>query len=989
VTDARLAEEQAAVQRVVSLVVRGVAAQELFDAVATEAAALIADDATLVRRHEDGTFVVVASCGGPAAVGARIDVPGGAAVNVPILVEDRVWGIVGATAPNRRPDGAEERLALFWQIAAAAIASAETRAKFEDLVDEQTALREVAELVARGAAPQEVFAAVAMAASGLLNDQAMTLTRFDGDRELVVAAAHGAPAPVGMRIAFEPDTLPDWVRRFGEAVRVDDYTRERDAELAASFGLFAAVAAPIAVEGEVWGMLTATSASRALPAGTEHRLQQFAKLVSAALANSQARAELQALADEQSALRRVATLVAREASQADVFTAIAEEIGQLLGSEGIRMLRYEDDREAVVVANSGTFKDGAPVGAGQPLGGENVRTRVFRTGAPARIDRRPVTRGIRSVVAAPIVVEGRLWGAMTTATTQDEPLPPETEARLGQFTELMASAIGNTESHARADRLTQEQAALRRVATLVAAGVPSEELFDAVAGEVGKLVGADLAGIARYEGDDALTILPAWAATGEPVDVAGRVSLEGATLPKLIFATGRPAREDHWDDIRGPVAELTRDRLGIRSVVGSPILVGGRVWGGLFVSSRQLAHLPGDTESRLGNFTELVATAIANADARAQVERLLQEQAALRRVATVVADGASPTAVFDVVAAELEALLDSGQAALSRFESGAEVTVVAHRGPDTRRLPPGSRVSHGDESVTGVVRRTGRAARMDYAKAGHGALVDAVRDMGLRVTVGAPIVVGGRLWGVITASWTREAPPPDTEERMTQFAQLLDAAIANADSRAQLTASRARLLTAADEARRRVVRDLHDGAQQRLVHTVLTLKLALRALRQNDGAAEPLVGEALAQAEQGNEELRELAHGILPSALTHGGLQAGVDAVVERLDLPVQVDIPAERFPLEIEASSYFIVAEALTNIVKHARATRAEIKLSTQDGTLSVEVRDDGIGGADPRGHGLVGMGDRVTALGGRLEIQSPVGRGTLVAATLPLSPG
>ena len=260
-------------------------------------------------------------------------------------------------------------------------------------------------------------------------------------------------------------------------------------------------------------------------------------------------------------------------------------------------------------------------------------------------------------------------------------------------------------------------------------------------------------------------------------------------------------------------------------------------------------------------------------------------------------------------------------------------------------------------------------------------------DRNVRSAVGTPIVVDGRLWGVMVASWGDERSPPDvTEERMAKFAQLLDTAIANADSRDQLISSRARVLTAGDDARRRVVRDLHDGAQQRLVHTVIALKLARQAVRDEDRQAEPLLSEALEHAQQGNRELRELAHGILPAALTHGGLRAGVDAVVARLDLPVEVDVPAERLPAEIEASAYFIVAEALTNVVKHAHAGRAEVTASLQDGTLRIEVRDDGAGGADPDGHGLVGMADRVSALGGRLSVQSPAGGGTVVTATLPL---
>jgi signal transduction histidine kinase len=224
---------------------------------------------------------------------------------------------------------------------------------------------------------------------------------------------------------------------------------------------------------------------------------------------------------------------------------------------------------------------------------------------------------------------------------------------------------------------------------------------------------------------------------------------------------------------------------------------------------------------------------------------------------------------------------------------------------------------------------------------------------------------------------------------MAKFAQLLGTAIANADSRDQLMASRARLLTAGDEARRRVVRDLHDGAQQRLVHAILTLKLAQQAFRGEDGEAEALVSEALDQAEEGNRELRDLAHGILPGALTRGGLAAGVDAFVARLNLPVQVDVPDERLPGEIEASAYFIVAEALTNVMKHSRADRAEVKASLKDAMLHIEVRDNGAGGADPEGGGLVGMRDRVTTFGGRLEIESSPSSGTLIAATLPLSAG
>jgi signal transduction histidine kinase len=384
-----------------------------------------------------------------------------------------------------------------------------------------------------------------------------------------------------------------------------------------------------------------------------------------------------------------------------------------------------------------------------------------------------------------------------------------------------------------------------------------------------------------------------------------------------------------------------------------------------------------------------LAVSLDNAQLYADYRRIADEQAALRRVATLVAEGPSPTAVFDAVAMEMQRLLDADGVTLGRYEPGDEIAVVAHRGWQGWDLSAGTRFSHEGESVTAAVRRNRRPARMELFNAADGSIAEYVRDQGVRSSVGAPINVEGRLWGIAVVYWTREeSPPADTEERIGQFAKLLETAIANADSREQLLASRARLLAAGDEARRRVVRDLHDGAQQRLVHAIVALKLAQRALQDNDPEAESLVVEARDAVEQGNQELRELARGILPAILTRGGLQAAVSAMVKRLDVPTDVDIADERFPAEIEASAYFIVAEALTNIVKHADATRAEVRTSTEHGMLRVEVRDDGIGGADPRSHGLVGMRDRVAALRGRLELESPLGIGTTVIATLPISP-
>ena len=385
-----------------------------------------------------------------------------------------------------------------------------------------------------------------------------------------------------------------------------------------------------------------------------------------------------------------------------------------------------------------------------------------------------------------------------------------------------------------------------------------------------------------------------------------------------------------------------------------------------------------------------LAVSLDNAQLYADYRRIADEQAALRRVATLVAEGPPPTAVFDAVATEMQRLLDADGVTLGRYEPGDEVTVVAHRGWEGWDLPAGTRFSHDGKSVTAEVRRSRRPSRMERFDAAEGSIAEYVRAQGVRSSVGAPVILEGRLWGVAVVYWTREeSPPADTEERIGQFAKLLETAIANADSREQLLASRARLLVAGDEARRRVVHDLHDGAQQRLVHAIVRLKLAKRALQDDDAEAESLVGEALDAVEQGNQELRELARGILPTLLTRGGLKAAVGAMATRLDVPTDVDIPDERFPAEIEATAYFIVAEALTNIVKHAHATRARVATSLDHGMLRVEVRDDGIGGADPRSHGLVGISDRVAALRGRLELESPPGAGTTVVATLPISRG
>ena len=867
------------------------------------------------------------------------------------------------------------------------------------LVEEQAALRRVATLVARGVRPEEIFAAVSDEVGRLVGTDSATVIRYDDDGSGICyvgsASKVSGAFPVGVHWKFQDGMASFEVYRTGRSARSGGHLITVDGpigDIHRRMGIISAVASPIVVEGRLWGAM-AVHGQEPLPPETEERVEKFTELVAAAIANAESRVALTRLADEQAALRRVATLVARGVRPDEIFAAVSDEVGRLVGTDSATVMRYDDDGPGIVfVGVASNMSDAYPLGARWPFEDGMASAEVYRTGRSARGGARdwstlegPVGEthhrlGIVSTVASPIVVEGRLWGAI--AVQSQAPLPLDTDERLEKFTELVATAIANAESRAELARLAGEQAALRRVATLIARGVAPAEVFSTVVEEVVRLLDAEATTIARGEPNQTMAILASGGTARDELPVGTRLDLDSDTAMAKVLRTGRSTRVDDFGTSSEPVAHMAR-RLRIRCSVAVPIIVGGALWGSIGAGTSR-AQFPPDAEQRLEKFTELVATAIANAESREALARLADEQAALRRVATLVAQGMPPAKVFSAVCEEVNRLVDAQVTTIRRLEPDGKVTVVAITGAVADKSALGTRLELESLPITAAVLQTGRSARRDD----YGGVLtsnQAVRDV--TVAVGAPIVVDGRVWGCIAVSWHGGEPPPaDTEERMTQFAELLDTAIANADSRDQLTASRARLVTEGDEARRRVVRDLHDGAQQRLVHAIVMLKLAQRACQQKDGEVESLIGEALEQAKQGNAELRELAHGILPAVLSRGGLPAGVDAFAARLDLPVAVDVPAQRFPVEVEASAYFIVAEALTNVVKHAHARRAEVRASVEDGMLHVEIRDDGIGGADPGGHGLVGLGDRATALGGRLEIESPAAGGTLVAAAIPL---
>jgi signal transduction histidine kinase len=705
--------------------------------------------------------------------------------------------------------------------------------------------------------------------------------------------------------------------------------------------------------------------------------------------------ELHQLAEQQAALRRVATLVAQGAAAETLFAVVAEQVAEVLGVPLVSIVRYEADGTATERASFSPRGTLFRVGTRWSLDGTNVVTEIRDSLRPARIDEyagltgeiADMVRGagIRSTVGTPIAVAGRLWGAMVVSSFAPDLLPTGIAADLTEFTELVATAIANSEAREELQRLAEEQASLRRVATLVAREASQPRAFTAIAEEIGRLLATEEIRMFRYESRHVATVMAAWGEREDVLPVGARHPLGGENAASRVFATGQPVRMDDYETATGAIGDAART-TGTRSVVAAPILVEGRLWGAIVAAKRRTVPFPAQTEERLGQFTELMATAIANAEARAELARLVDEQAALRRVATLVAEGPAPIELFDAVTVEMVRALGADGVTLARFEPDEEILLVADHGRNTFNFPLGSRVEYRVGSVSEIVRRTGRPGRVEYAE-------DDMRSKlatksPARVGVGAPVVVDGRLWGVMVARWgDDEPPPPDAEARMERFGQLLGTAIANADGRNQLIASRARLVAAADDARRRVVQDLHDGAQQRLVHTIITLKMLERALRHGGVDIAPLVHEALEQAEQGIVDLRELAHGILPAALTRGGLRDGVEAVVQRLDFPVRLTVVDERFDEEIEATAYFLVAEALTNVVKHAGAGYATVSATAREGMLRLEVSDDGIGGANANGHGLVGMRDRVTALGGWLEIHSPPGAGTLVAASFPLS--
>ncbi|HEX5925962.1 MAG TPA: CHASE3 domain-containing protein [Baekduia sp.] len=413
----------------------------------------------------------------------------------------------------------------------------------------------------------------------------------------------------------------------------------------------------------------------------------------------------------------------------------------------------------------------------------------------------------------------------------------------------------------------------------------------------------------------------------------------------------------------------------------------GRIAGG-DLSARMPETGPGEVGDLERTFNAMARSLEQSRDALAEIAA---EQAALRRVATLVAEEVATAEVFEAVTREVGLQCDADFARMERFEVDGTVTAIAAwTRSGEAHLAVGTPFVLEGASIAVQVRETGRPARVDSFEGATGPIAREAQGAGIRASVGCPIVVGGRTWGVIAASTTREAPfLPETEARIADFTELAATAIANAEARAEVTASRARIVATADDTRRRIERDLHDGAQQRLV----SLALELRGIQ---AGVPPELGELAAELAgiavgitDVLDDLREMARGIHPAILAEGGLGPALKTLARRSPVPVELAVRADgRLSEPIEVGAYFVVSEALTNAAKHADASSVVVDVEADDGVLRLCVRDDGVGGADfGRGSGLVGLKDRVEALGGRIAVESVRGAGTVLRVELPLS--
>jgi PAS domain S-box-containing protein len=663
-------------------------------------------------------------------------------------------------------------------------------------------------------------------------------------------------------------------------------------------------------------------------------------------------------ADEQASLRRVATLVARRAPTEEVCAAVAEEAGKLLGAEMANTYRFEDDTHAVLVGawskpGIRSIEDATRL----RLDGRTAVPLVFRRREAVRVDDYseiegslaafPRERGIRSTVAAPIFVDEELWGALTASRTGEEPMPEAIERQLADFAELVSQSLANHEAH----RLLREE---HDLATGV---IELSQALIIVFDRDGRIVLFNRAS-ERASGYTAGELLGRDAReTLVPLEEAERF----ARVLERSFEAGESS------EIRG--SWLSKD--GSRRTIE--------------FSNRPLADATGKIRHLLTTGLDVTESERATE----QIVRLASEQSALRRVATLVARTPKPEQVFQAVAEEAGRMLGADSATI-RFDGETGVTVGRWNVGPMRGFEVGSTVPLSDsDALTAVVARTGQPARIDDYSVVRGEAAETMHQLGYRSGLAAPIIVEGHTWGtLLVASSDTEPFDPDAEHRLVDFTELVTLALESAHARTELTASRARIVSAGDAERKRLERNLHDGAQQRLVALSVQLRVAQSRLRSDPDEAETLIADAADKLQLALEELRELAHGLHPPGLTERGLGPTLEALAERAPFPVEITGAEQgRLPEHVEAALYYVAAESVTNAAKHGSPSFATIELGISEDSAWIEVADDGSGGATlGSGSGLQGLADRIATLGGRFTLTSPPGNGTRVRAELPL---
>jgi signal transduction histidine kinase len=379
--------------------------------------------------------------------------------------------------------------------------------------------------------------------------------------------------------------------------------------------------------------------------------------------------------------------------------------------------------------------------------------------------------------------------------------------------------------------------------------------------------------------------------------------------------------------------------------------------------------------------------AVENERLQRELRARLEEERALRRVAMLVAQEHAPEVVLTVVAEEVARHLGADAAMTARYDGPARATVVSDwSAPGLAPFPVGSQIEISSETAMARVYTTVAPARVDSYEGMPGEYPEQLRALGIRASVAAPVLVNGQLWGAVAAGSAADPFTADSEARLGAFAELVAQAIGNIDARIKLEASRARIVEATDAARRRIERDLHDGAQQRLVGLALSLRLAARRAEPATAAA---IERCLDELSTALAELRDLARGLHPAVLTEHGLLPALRMLATRSAVPVDLDSDfAGRLPATHETALYFVAAEALTNVAKYSRASAATVTLRGDGQWAEISVTDDGVGGARPeRGSGLRGLADRVEALGGHLTVASAAGKGTTVRARVAVA--